>query len=52
MHRKILQPVLLLLLVLTIWLSLASQISVAAIQTATSPQATSGVEGNWQGRSK
>jgi hypothetical protein len=51
MHRKILHPVLLLLLVLTMWLSLASQISVvsAAIQTVTSPQATSGVEGNWQG---
>jgi hypothetical protein len=51
MHRKILHPVLLPLLVLTMWLSLASQIPVvsARIQTAISPQATSGVEGNWQG---
>lgn len=50
MHRKILHPVLLPLLVLTAWLSLAPQISAvsAAIQIPTS-QATSGVEGNWQG---
>jgi uncharacterized protein len=50
MHRKI-HSVLLRLLILTTWLSLASPIPLvsAAIQTATAPQATSGVEGNWQG---
>lgn len=51
MHRKTLRSLLSLVLVLTTFVSLASRISIVrgAIQTATAPQGTSGVEGNWRG---
>lgn len=54
MNRKILHYLLLVLLVFTAWVSSVSPTPVVSAanlgdQVATPPQATSGVEGNWQG---
>lgn len=54
MNRKILHYLLLVLLVFTAWVSSVSRTPVVSAanlgdQVASSPQATSGVEGNWQG---
>jgi hypothetical protein len=54
MNRKILRTLLSVLLVFTAWVSSASRFAVASAassshQGASPAQATSGVEGNWQG---
>jgi pimeloyl-ACP methyl ester carboxylesterase len=54
MHRNILHPLLSVLLLFTAWVSSASRVAEVSAasrtqQAATPAQATSGVEGNWQG---